>query len=489
MSRNSSLSRRLRPAVALTVSFMFVMAFSSLVSASTLAGVKITKVSTDPYTNQSSQHKSEVEPDNYSYGSTIVSVFQTGRFSDGGSSNTGWATSTDSGKTWSHGFMPGTTVYATPKGKFARISDPSVAYDAKHQTWLVSGLAINSQVDGQAVVVNSSSDGVKWNNPVSVADNGGSQFFDKDWIACDNTASSPYYGHCYVEYDIATGGDLVQMSASTDGGKTWGASKATQDNASGLGGQPVTQPNGTVVVPFDGNSIQAFISTNGGQSWGHTVTIGSGNAFSDPGIRSPNLVTAEVDGAGTVYAAWASCQFEKNCSSNDIVYSTSTDGQKWSKTQRVPIDPANSNNDHFIPGIGVDKSTSGSAAKIGLTFYYYPKANCAPSTCQLFVGFISSTNGGSTWSTKQQLAGPMKLAWLAQAGGAMVGDYVSTEVDNGIAWPIFANASAPAHGKLHENMYTVTSGLPVTGGSVSSAGDRSYPASQRPTHFGTQTAF
>src|SRR5713226_8853447 len=38
------------------------------------------QISSDPYTNGSSQHFTEVEPDTYSYGSTIVATFQAGRF-------------------------------------------------------------------------------------------------------------------------------------------------------------------------------------------------------------------------------------------------------------------------------------------------------------------------------------------------------------------------------------------------------------------------
>src|SRR5207253_5622275 len=72
--------------------------------------VALTKVSHDPYTNTSSYHKTQVEPDTFSFGNTIVATFQTGRFFDGGSSNIGWATSTDNGATWTHGFLPKTTV-------------------------------------------------------------------------------------------------------------------------------------------------------------------------------------------------------------------------------------------------------------------------------------------------------------------------------------------------------------------------------------------
>ncbi len=478
MSVNTHASWRIRATIAFALSLLLSLALSSMTYAS--GGAPLVKVSSDPYTNKTSQHKSEVEPDNYANGSTIVNAFQVGRFSDGGSSNTGWATSTDNGTTWHHGFLPGTTVYASPKGIYARISDPAVAYDAKDKAWLISGLAILNEGGspiGAAVVVNRSTDsGLTWKNAVTVTKAPNGIFFDKDWIACDDSSSSPYYGHCYVEWDNATSGDLVQMSTSTDGGKTWGAGKATADHASGLGGQPLVQPNGTVVVPFLGNNIEAFTSTNGGSSWTKSVTIGSANAHAEGGnLRSVQLPSAEIDSSGKVYAAWMNCQFESGCTANDIVYSTSSDGVTWSATKRVPINKVGSGQDNFIPGIGVDKATSGSSAHIAITYYYYPVSNCSVSTCQLDVGFISSTNGGSTWSSAQQLAGPMKVTWLANAGGYMVGDYISTAIEgNGNAFPIFALAKAPKGTMLNEAMYTISGGLVVSGGSQSSTGDHTY---------------
>jgi len=41
------------------------------------------QLSSDLYANKTSQHQTEVEPDTFSYGSTIVTAFQVGRFSDG----------------------------------------------------------------------------------------------------------------------------------------------------------------------------------------------------------------------------------------------------------------------------------------------------------------------------------------------------------------------------------------------------------------------
>ena len=54
------------------------------------------------------------------------------------------------------------------------------------------------------------------------------------------------------------------MSTSSDGGLTWGAATATANRSTGIGGQPLVQPNGTVVVPIETSGISAFTSTNGG---------------------------------------------------------------------------------------------------------------------------------------------------------------------------------------------------------------------------------
>src|SRR5258708_7321605 len=79
----------------------------SLAALATVPAVPLTEVSTDPYTNGSSMHATEVEPDTFSWGSTTVGAFQVGRFFDGGSSNIGWATTTNNGTTWTNGFLPG----------------------------------------------------------------------------------------------------------------------------------------------------------------------------------------------------------------------------------------------------------------------------------------------------------------------------------------------------------------------------------------------
>src|SRR5262245_1226812 len=74
------------------------------------AQVTLTQVSTDPFTVRPGQHATEVEPHTFANGSTVVAAFQTGRIAPGGSTDIGWATSSDGGATWTHGFLPGLTT-------------------------------------------------------------------------------------------------------------------------------------------------------------------------------------------------------------------------------------------------------------------------------------------------------------------------------------------------------------------------------------------
>jgi len=461
------------------VSFALVLCLLLSVTAFAQTPVNLVELSSDPFTNTSSQHATEVEPDTYAFGSTIVTAFQTGRISDGGSTDIGFATSTNGGSTWTHSWLPGITTFYKG-GTYQAASDASVAYDAAHGKWLISSIALINAT-GVAVLASSSSDGLTWNNPVVV--NNKSSFADKDWITCDSNSSSAFYGHCYVEWEDAGIGDQVEMSTSTDGGQTWSAAFIVR-NAIGLGGQPVVQTNGTAVVPFlsfSGNGgIGVFTSTNGGTSWGSLGTVSSVTSHQVAGnLRAVyELPTAEVDGAGTIYVAWFDCRFRTGCSSNDIMFSSSSNGTTWSTVSRVPIDPVTSTVDHFIPGLGVDPATSGANAHLGLLYYYYPVANCSQSTCKLSVGFISSTDAGSTWTAGQTLITGMNNSWLPSTTlGQMVGDYMATAYVDGKAFGIFAGARAPTAGKFFEVMATTKVGFleEGIGPLLSSAGEKPVP--------------
>src|SRR5207244_802048 len=108
-------------------------------------------------------------------------------------------------------------------GPWARISDPSVAYDPLHDVWMISSLAFGlarSSPSGSpsAILTSRSTDGgLTWQLPVQVSFG---QIYDKNWITCDTWPSSPHYGNCYTEWDDNGAGNALLMSTSTDGGLT-----------------------------------------------------------------------------------------------------------------------------------------------------------------------------------------------------------------------------------------------------------------------------
>jgi hypothetical protein len=134
------------------------------------------------------------------------------------------------------------------------------------------------------------------------------------------------------------------------------------------------------------------------------------------------------------------------------------DGLTWTAPTRIPIDPVSSTVDHFIPGIAVDKNTSGNSTHIAVTYYYFPVSNCSTTTCDMTVGFTSSRDGGTSWTPGARIAGPMKVPWIANTNqGYMVGDYISTSITgDGKAHPVFSLAKPPDAG--NGSCYPNTSG-------------------------------
>src|SRR5437867_2691268 len=80
---------RTRSVRAIAVTVPAVVGLILLTSTTAYANVALTQVSSDRYTDAQAQHQSEVEPDTFAFGSTIVSAFQVGRVFGGGSSNIG----------------------------------------------------------------------------------------------------------------------------------------------------------------------------------------------------------------------------------------------------------------------------------------------------------------------------------------------------------------------------------------------------------------
>ena len=398
----------------------------------------VQEISTDPFTNPTSQHETQVEPDSFSFGRTVVAAFQSGRFFNGGATDIGWATSKDGGRTWTRGFL-GLTRLAPPGAPYDRVSDPAVAYDAAHRVWLVSTLPVLERgglLTGLAV--SRSRDGLRWGRPVTVAPIRDRFGYDKNWIVCDNGRASRFRGRCYISYTNSAHEDHIATVTSTDGGLTWSAPVESPDPvARGVGAQPVVRPNGDLVIAFLGRSADRMIairSADGGRTFSAARPIASVRAHGTRGFRGFQLPSAEVDAAGRIFVAWHDCRFSPRCSGteragpNDIVYASSPDGVGWTRPRRVPTDRPAAPTDDVLPGLAVNAETRGARTRLALVYYSLTPTPCTVETCRLDAHFVSSNNAGRTWSAPRRLSStPMSLGWVANTNnGRMVGDYFST---------------------------------------------------------------
>jgi len=101
------------------------------------------QISQDSFTNETSQHMTEVEPGAAVNGVVIVAAFQVARISGGGGADIGWATSLNSGISWSQGYLPGLTQWEGG-GPNSAASDAAVAYNAKFHKYLICTLPIGN---------------------------------------------------------------------------------------------------------------------------------------------------------------------------------------------------------------------------------------------------------------------------------------------------------------------------------------------------------
>jgi hypothetical protein len=225
------------------------------------------------------------------------------------------------------------------------------------------------------------------------------------------------------------------------------------------------------VVPASddsGTHMISYVSSDGGATWNASTVVATISDHEIAGnLRAEALPMSAVDASGVVYVVWPDCRFRSGCSSNDIVMSTSPDGAKWSDPVRIPIDVVGSTVDHFLPAIAADPATGGSSTHLALVYHYYPVAGCTQATCSLNVAYVTSQDGGASWSASTTLAGPMTLSWLPNTKlGFMVGDYFGVAYSGGKAFPAIAVARANNGATFDEAIYSTTNPL-TQGQSVS----------------------
>ncbi len=241
--------------------------------------------------------------------------------------------SNDGGQTWCCAssdpqhlgtLIPGVTRLAG--GQYDAGGDPSVAFDSRGAVYY-AGLGFNRLSAPNTVAVNRGTfDGtgaLSWSQPAFINPTTSPSILnDKEWIAADWHATSPFRDRVYVTWTRflfnASNGSYVQSpileAHSSDGGRTFSTPKAISGNVLyDQGSRVFTGPDGTVYAIWEGAT--------------RLSTLDHDTAF-----RVNSFPAGAIAPDGTVYVAWTTDENGRNV----VVYTTSTDGVHWTAPVHAP---------------------------------------------------------------------------------------------------------------------------------------------------------
>jgi len=324
----------------------------------------------------------------------------------------GFAASNDGGKTWTNGFLPGSS------GTTDTFGDPSVGVD-RHGTFFYANLAADSSGNG-TIQVNSSTDGgFNWSEGAIVQVDNGS---DKEWLAVGPDPVNKNRDNVYVTWtSFQPTVCELRFGRSTDGGATWTAktifvptsdpNPANPQNCLQFSNPVVDQITGNLYVPFlrfsnsDQDFIQMLVSGDAGETFhfanfnvagapsptvlpvtqpGEETECGGGNfrltvhgtlnagpgAFGIPRYVNASRMTLQPAAAarnGVVYLAWNNSESTSFGSSagSDVWFVRSNDGgQTWFGPQQVNPTLATDKH-HVLPSLAIDQDPN----DVHITYY------------------------------------------------------------------------------------------------------------------------
>ena len=237
--------------------------------------------------------------------------------------------------------------------------DPAVAFDSQGNVFY-AGLGFDRTAPPNTVTVNKGtfdgSGNLTWSAPTFINQTTSpSTLNDKEWIAVDHNASSPFRDRIYVTwtrfiFNPHTGAYVqspISEVHSSDGGKTFSSPQLIVGNVLyGQGSHPTVGPDGTVYVFWDGStrlatfdSIWMVKSTDGGANWSKPVKVSDIVdilPIANTAFRNNSYPAATVAANGDIYATWSSLLSNSNgglCPTRTnngchaaVLYSKSTDG-------------------------------------------------------------------------------------------------------------------------------------------------------------------
>jgi len=340
--------------------------------------------------------------------------------------------SNDGGQTWcctatdpAHlgTLIPGVTRLAG--GQYDAGGDPALAFDSQGHVFY-SGLGFNRTSAPNTVAVNrgtfNGSGQLSWSAPTFINQTTSpSTLNDKEWIAADWHAASPFKDRVYVTWTRyifnASNGTYVQspifFSYSTDHGATFSAPVNVGGNVLySQGSRPLVGYDGTLYVTWDGStrhagldSIYMVKSTDGGRTFSPPVAIApvvdiyplANTAFrvnSFPaGAVAPNgdvyvAWTSEVLNSATTYSASPTCAFfiagvpsvRANCHTATVWSKSTNGGSAWSAPDLVvPAVDASTQTPVGYPATNPDSTTLDAPSSPNRVDTIWPGVAISPS--------------------------------------------------------------------------------------------------------------
>jgi hypothetical protein len=275
-----------------------------------------------------------VDPENPAH---LLAGYQEDRFLDEGCRALTSAVSFNGGRTWQETLIP--RIAAASGGPYERTSDPWVTFGPGGRAYFVS-LGFNETSAPNGVYVSASDDGgVTWGDPVAVH-SGTQTFDDKEAIVVDTRDDSPYKGRLYVGWDWFSA-DRQQpelISWSDDGGRSFQAPVPVTNLGVSLGIVPLIGPGGIVHAIWlnygSRITMRAAHSVDGGRTWSAPVEISQVDAAGVAGSRTGAGIPAAAIDPRTG-ALYVVWQDERFSPGTDqAVLSRSTDG---GETWSVPL--------------------------------------------------------------------------------------------------------------------------------------------------------
>ena len=391
----------------------------------------------------------------------------------------------DGGRTWKSTrvvpFFRGT-------GDVCSGGDPSVAYSRRDHVFYMGQLCFFRTLPFSEVQVYVSRDnGKTWtpgleaaraatnfNYTTGTVDT--STFNDKDYIAVNNTPTSPHYGRLYVGYTkfhmLASGfSDYCPLQLSyTDSVNMANPSLTTfqhtaiqPDNPGGNGTgssanqyfTPQVERNGALDVAFMSencnDSFDPHIlfqrSTDGGQSFlPNAVQVDKPGQYMDfldaakddtlppTSFRAPNTPSLAYDPVNGSLTFLYQNNINRPVSKADISYQRSTDGgQHWSNMRFLSVTKsgAPAPNDQFFPWAA--------AASNGNLYAIWFDRRQDPANIRINTWEARSANGGVTWTSRRIST----KSWNPNLGffssGAFIGDYNGIAVSSTNVYPVWTD--------------------------------------------------